>query len=246
MSNNHQTPLSPSQTSNKPNALSKMNPMMWRQARTVKKAVEMVDGLVGNMTKGAPFLEATEATALPVFYRSEIITGKVLGEGSFSTVLEVNNIQLQGAGLSAEGEARRTEVGSRLAEDRKQKLPPRFAIKQIKRDLLRNSFDFGKAIADLVVEAKYLSRLDHPNILALRGLAVGGTDAFDNGRFDSFFLVMDRLNDSLDQRIETWKKRGPPDRGMIARKSNYALQIANALLYLHQRRIIYRDLKPGT
>mgnify|MGYP005853466019 CR=1 FL=1 len=110
----------------------------------------------------------------------------------------------------------------------------------MKRDLLRKPYEFGNAIADLVVEAKYLTRMDHPNILKIHGLPIGGTAAFDSGRFDSYFLLVDRLESTLEQRISQWQREGPPDPKKVPRKTNYALQIANALYYLHQRRIIYR------
>lgn len=231
---------------NKPNALQKINPMMWRQSRTVKKAVASVDELVEDMTKGAPFLaEAKPNPNIAVVRRPEITTGKLLGEGSFCQVYEITNANVtDGEGLSNEEIAVRQEMQDAMKQDRNAKDPPRYAIKLPKRELLRKTFDFGKVIADLVVEALYLSRLSHPNILALRGMPVGGTDSFDSGRFDSYFLVLDRLTDSLDQRIERWQREGPADSARVPRKTNYALQVANALLYLHKRRIIFRDLKP--
>ena len=250
MAHNPTAPNVPHGGGHKPHALHMINPMMWRQARTVKKAVASVDEFVADMTNGASFLgETSPLPNIAVFHRSEITTGKLLGEGSFSQVYEVTSVQVAappaaGDGLSIEETAARMEVQQALQEDREARRPPRYAIKQPKRDLLRKSFDFGKAIADLVVEAKYLSRLDHPNILTVRALPIGGTESFDSGRFDSFFIVMDRLSDSLDQRIEKWQREGPPDPAQIPRKTNYALQIANALLYLHKRRIIFRDLKP--
>lgn len=237
-------PLAPSSGhTNKPNVIQKMNPMLWRQSRNVKKAVEQVDSYVNAMTTKAPFLLSKKPPPLPEFQRSELTTGRLLGEGSFSTVVEITGVQLT-CKCTPEEDARRKEFQSQLAEDRKSKQPGRYALKQVKRDLLRKPQEFGNAIADLVVECKYLSRLDHPNILRVRGLTKDGTDAFESGRYDSYFLVLDRLTDSLDQRIDMWKRQGPPDPTMIPRKANYALQIANALLYLHQRRIIYRDLKP--
>jgi serine/threonine protein kinase len=230
---------------NKPNALQKMNPMMWRQARTVKKAVGQVDGLVSQMTHDASFF--TEHPTNPnivLWQRSEVHVGKLLGEGSFCQVYEVTGFVTSIHDMEPEDTARRDAMKDHVEEDRQTNAPSRYAIKQPKRDMLRKPYDFGKAIADLVMEAEYLTRLDHPNILALRGLPVGGTDAFDSGRFDSYFLVLDRLSTSLDQRIAAWQKEGPADPKMIPRKTNYALQIANALVYLHQKRIIFRDLKP--
>jgi serine/threonine protein kinase len=230
---------------NKPNALQKMNPMMWRQARTVKKAVGQLDGFVSTMTHDAPFFtKYSPNPSISLWQRSEVQTGKLLGEGSFCQVYEVSGLVASIHDMEPEDTARRDTMKDHVEEDRQAKAPARYAIKMPKRDMLRKPYDFGKAIADLVVEAEYLIRLDHPNILALRGLPVGGTEAFDSGRFDSYFLVLDRLSTSLEQRIIEWQKEGPPDPKMIPRKTNYALQIANALVYLHQKRIIFRDLKP--
>ncbi|CAB9502267.1 Probable LIM domain-containing serine/threonine-protein kinase DDB [Seminavis robusta] len=222
-----------------------MNPMVWRQARTVKKAAGQVDEFVTALTENAPFIERqTPNSTISVWQRSEIQTGKLLGEGSFSQVYEITVFQPHtsdaNSNIKPHDAAQRTQLEQHLFEEQH-----KYALKQPKRDMLRKKQDFSKAVSDLVVEAQYLSRFDHPNILALRGLPMGGTEAFESGRFDSYFLILDRLTDSLEQRIEKWKKQSPtPDPALIPRKTNYALQIANALLYLHQRRIIYRDLKP--
>ena len=85
----------PGNTGNKKaNALQKINPLMWRQARTVKKAVQSVDELVSNMIEGATFLEETKPSpSIALFNRTDFTTGKLLGEGSFSQVYEVTSIQ---------------------------------------------------------------------------------------------------------------------------------------------------------
>ena len=50
-----------------------------------------------------------------------------------------------------------------------------FAIKHLTKTLLRNPKDFHIAAAALLVEAKYLAKLNHPNIIKVTGLAMGSS-----------------------------------------------------------------------
>ena len=100
-----------------------------------------------------------------------------------------------------------------------------FAMKHIKPELLRayTMHDYGQdnndndddttnnsfclAACELAVEAHLLASFDHPNIIAIRGWASNGVASFAQGcRHDSFFLLLDPLHESLDQRLLQWKQ----------------------------------------
>ena len=180
-----------------------------------------------------------------------------------------------------------------------------YALKHLTKTLLRNPKDFHLAAAALLLEAKYLSKLKHPNIVKVIGLAMTGGPpipvaqdsenvnnntavdaASDHSRrsnrfmstrngvggnrdsktnvadgdqhHDSYFLITERLTDTLDRRIRQWKREQATHKKLVdqsptqkiqtwkhmMRKTSYALQLANALAYLHERKLLYRDLKP--
>eukprot|EP00549_Striatella_unipunctata_P025834 CAMPEP_0118702252 /NCGR_PEP_ID=MMETSP0800-20121206/17778_1 /TAXON_ID=210618 ORGANISM="Striatella unipunctata, Strain CCMP2910" /NCGR_SAMPLE_ID=MMETSP0800 /ASSEMBLY_ACC=CAM_ASM_000638 /LENGTH=307 /DNA_ID=CAMNT_0006603413 /DNA_START=110 /DNA_END=1030 /DNA_ORIENTATION=+ len=59
---------------------------------------------------------------------------------------------------------------------------------------------------DLVVEAKFLSSINHPNIVKLHGLPAADTKGFLDGTFGGYFLLIDRLCETLDQKITSWEE----------------------------------------
>jgi len=134
-------------------------------------------------------------------------------------------------------------------------LHSRYVIKHLHPNLLSDPKLFKRAVRDLTTEATLMQDMVHPHIARLRGVTWNGAAALENGSHDSFFLVLDRLFETLDNRIESWNKEKmqicPGDYlddttsdQRLALKANYCLQIADALRYLHDQRIIFRDLKP--
>lgn len=104
------------------------------------------------------------------------VDGKPLGSGSFSQVTAVT-----------------TRDGRR------------YALKHLKRSLMDRQEEFQLAAAELACEAHILSSLDHPNILKIKGWAENGIASFENGKHNSFFLMLDLLDETLNQRIERWR-----------------------------------------
>jgi serine/threonine protein kinase len=77
----------------------------------------------------------------------------------------------------------------------------RYAIKYLRKDVVGDPQALLQGIADLNLETRYLSYLaatPHPNVIKLRAIASGE-------RFSpSYFIVIDRLYDTLETRLEKW------------------------------------------
>lgn len=221
-----------------------------KKTQEVHDCVAIIEKDVERLTRGADYLmgEDTEEVIRPVaiLTRNELNLGEVLGEGSFAQVFECTGFELDpevSMEMSDGQQYIREEI---MANPFNKDGKPKYAVKHLSKRLLRKPKLFNSAAADMIVEGMYLAKLNHPNILKLRGVAKDGPGAFSDGQFDSFFFLTDRLTDTLDSRVGKWRTqygKVPPEK-LISRKTSYALQIANALLYLHERRIIFRDLKP--
>jgi serine/threonine protein kinase len=107
-------------------------------------------------------------------------------------------------------------------------------------------------LSKISLEARFLSNFMHPNIVKLRAISKVGPLA------DNYFIIIDRLCDTLEDRLEKWlvrknrctgigklfDRQGRKLQKLNGDKMNSAVDLASAIAYLHEQKIIYRDLKP--
>ena len=145
---------------------------------------------------------------------------KVLGAGAFSQVTRVEQ-QTQPSGPTL-----------------------RYACKSLKKELMVDTKGFVTAATELAYEAHMLSSFTHPNIIKIRGWASNGIASFEDGSHDSFFLLLDLLEETLDQRVDRYKVQLKPkneiqQRYLVIEKISILQQIASALDYIHSQGVVY-------
>lgn len=139
-------------------------------------------------------------------------------------------------------------VAARSKQSRKS---GRYVIKQIALDLKQSDkITFMKGTVDMAMEAKFLSALDHPNIIGLTGVGALGPYS------DAYFLVLEKLNETLSRKIKNWMNIDRQCKGITGvftgskrKEENLyrhqieaAYDIACGGAYLHEKNIIFRDL----
>lgn len=115
------------------------------------------------------------------------------------------------------------------------------------RPLIRaNTEQFIIGVEDLAHETIMLSSLDHPNIIKIHGRA-GGCVSRSFRLGDGYFILLDRLQDTLDDRILDWRKKSPNSSKNPpgVQQVKVATAIADAMAFLHSKNIVFRDLKPA-
>ena len=205
------------------------------------RLVKRTEARVSQVVASSEFVKANcTLQQIPRFDREDFVLGDLIAFGGFSNVYAINHFT----------------VDSELTDEPEEK-PRAFVIKHLNPKLAFNPKKLVVGAKDLVMEAHFLSAFDNQNIIKLRGWAAAGISGFSEaGRADGFFLILDRLTITLSKRISRWREdekvRKTLTKGRQTAKNQFlmirlktAIDIASAVAYLHERRILFRDLKPA-
>ena len=134
-------------------------------------------------------------------------------------------------------------------------LNPKLIKKHSKpRGTTTNGCVYDVAAAMLVLEAQYLARFSHPNIVALRGMPFG--EEYIHQVHERFFIMTDCIIETLADRLVNWKEAedaaGPvvlkldTHSKVFQTKLDIARQVLNALDYLQSHHcIVVLNLNPS-
>lgn len=170
--------------------------------------------------------------SLTWFDRTEIAMGALLGRGGFCDVYVVKgfcSVKAWWNNASTRGFSDSTS---------------QYVVKVPRRD---HNDEQEHGSESLLCEAQIYGQLNHPHIAAIRGIV-----RKDNS------LILDRLGDTLQERLFEWSKRMHcqariPSRLMprskrrrcafLRERLTHAMNLASAAANLHKKRIAHRDLK---
>ncbi|GKY97919.1 hypothetical protein MPSEU_000749900 [Mayamaea pseudoterrestris] len=219
-----------------------------------QKASRYASRVHEEMSKRSTLL-AEEAKILTVD-RNDVMpyVGELLGKGGFNSVYELNLPKDVNA-INATGSTGDANTSSALLQLVQTTSTQQLAIKFLSDSSMTVSEEFCNGAADLLMEAKYLCALSanhaHSHLIRIHAVCRAGAAGFSLADRAGYFIVIDRLVDTLDRRMDVWAELLKRNLGNVKRAKALYLQrllicvdIASALKHLHQVKLLFRDLKP--
>jgi Protein tyrosine and serine/threonine kinase len=248
--------------------------------KAIKDSSFEVTAIIERVRRSSSLLQEPSQQVTAHFNRDEIGVGAVLRLGEFGATFAVTQLPHYSTahppvavprtvGVSS-GDSQTIRSGASLSqspeEDERRRIctsnVQRFQLKQLNPKLIKkhskhrnaNNRLYDVAAATLVLEALYLARLSHPNIVALRGIPLG--EEYMQYVHEGFFLLTDRIVETLTDRLANWKE-GEEHSGTVMlkvdtrskvfrEKMNIAKDVLGALDYLQSHhRIVVLNLNPS-
>ena len=185
-------------------------------------------------------------TSVPLFLGDELVTGhEPLRHWGYFDEFELKAVRarsdlLDDGEFDEEHEALRDEI-------MKVSIQGHYSIKVLQSGLI--DLDYGALAAeDFMTETRLLMNLgSHPHMAQIYGLNRGGIDTLLQPGCLGFFVMTDRIQETLPERLLAWKaKQGyrPPSAPgqtirRFAQRLEVALDIASALKFLHEKKLVY-------
>ena len=116
------------------------------------------------------------------------------------------------------------------------------AMKCLRPQARTNFEHFLVGVEDLVSKTAIISSLDHPNIIKLHGRAGDCSSKLSDG----YFIFVDRLQVTLQDKINWWAKSYPNSSKNLPSLNQLKVvcTLSGPLSYLDANNIVFRDLKP--